>query len=248
MLSSRLKPAKGFAYFFHLLLNLLVPAGTYVLVRINFVQIALALILLSKWRMFAVRPRHWPANVRANSIDLIIGISFLIFMTHATSSVWQLIWAGGYGIWLTLLKRFTSTLGISLQAMLGQFLGLMALFLAFSGSSSLGLLIGAWAIAYSAARHFLSSFDEPLTPMLSYFWAFFAASMTWVLSHWLLFYPGRIALPTFLLTFIGYGLSTLYYLHETDRLSRLVRRQIVLVMLALITVVLAFSDWGDKAI
>jgi hypothetical protein len=67
------------------------------------------------------------------------------------------------------------------------------------------------------------------------------------LSHWLLFY-GQLAQPTLLLAVIGYGVATLYYLDHDDRLSSAWRRQFVLMMVAVVVVVLTFSDWGDRAL
>jgi hypothetical protein len=52
--------------------------------------------------------------------------------------------------------------------------------------------------------------------------------------------------PALLLTVLGVGMGTLYYLDETDRLSLLLRRQFVFIMVAVVVVVLIFSDWGDK--
>lgn len=249
-LKAKIKPKHGFSYFLHLGLTILLPILIYIFVRIDLRPLALAIILLGKWRMFAVRPRHWPANIRANAIDILVGVSFLVFITHADSISWQIAWSSAYAVWLLFIKPMSSVFGVSLQAMFGQLIGLMALFLEFDHSSLLILVLASWGISYSAVRHFLASFDEPLTRLLSYFWAYFAAAVVWILGHWLLFYPknGLIAQPTLLLTVIGYGLGTLYYLHETDRLSKLARRQIVLVMVAVVFVVLAFSEWGDKAI
>jgi hypothetical protein len=47
---------------------------------------------------------------------------------------------------------------------------------------------------------------------------------------------------------LGFGLAAMYYLGERDKLSNLLRRQFVFIMIAIIVVVLVFSDWGDKAI
>ncbi len=244
---ARLRPKGGLAHFFHLSLTVLLPALVFVLVRIHFAQLALALILLSKWRMLAVKPRHWPAIIRANAIDLGVGISFLILMTHGNSQQWQLVWAAAYGVWLLLIKPGSSLLMVSLQALIGQVIGLTALFVQFGAADTWALTILAWLICYSAARHFFSSFDEPLTRLLAYAWGYFAAALVWLLAHWLLFY-GAVAQPTLLLTVLGFGLGTLYYLEKSERLSLLWRRQFVFVMIAIVIIVITFSDWGDKTI
>ncbi|HSX27242.1 MAG TPA: hypothetical protein VLG25_00495 [Patescibacteria group bacterium] len=244
---TKIKPRSGFANLIHLLLTLLLPVLIFILVRVNFAQLGLALILLSKWRMFAVRFRHWPANVRSNAIDLIVGISLLVFMQHSGTTSWQLVWAAVYAFWLIFVKPGSSLLLVSAQALIGQLCGLMAIFLIWSSAPLYALVIAAWVVCYSAARHFFTSFDEPLARLFSYFWGYIAAGLTWLLGHWLLFY-GVIAQPTLLLMVLGFGLAGLYFLEETDRLSVVVRRQVVFIMLAVITVVLVFSNWGDRSI
>jgi len=246
-LAAKIKPVSGFSHIFHLLLMALLPALLFVLVRLNFLQLAFALVLLSKWRMFAVKPRHWAANVRANGIDLMVGISAVVFMANSGTQLWQLIWAGIYGFWLIFIKPGSSTFFISAQALLGQLAGLMAVFLAFGSAPQAALVVLGWVVCYTAARHFFTIFDEPLTRFLAYLWGYFAAALIWVLSHWLLFY-GVIAQPTLLLSVLGFGLAGLYYLEKRDRLSVLLRRQIVFVMIAIVVIVITFSDWGDKTI
>jgi len=245
-LPTKLKPASGFSHFVHLGLVILLPALVFVLVRINFIQLALAIILLSKWRMFAVRPRYWPANVRANAVDIMVGVSIVVFMAHTDAFSWHLIWAFLYGVWLVFIKPGASTMLVSIQAFIGQMMALMAVFLAWKSAPLLGLVIAVWAICYLAARHFFTSFDEPHTSLFSHTWGYLAAALMWVLGHWLLFY-GVLAQPTLLLGTISLVCGGLYYLEETDRLSLLLRRQFVFILVAIIMVILVFSDWGDKA-
>src|SRR3954467_2211669 len=111
-----LKPASGAAHFFHLALVLVVPLLLFVLVRLDFVQLAILVVILSKWRMFAVRPRFWPANIRANAIDLMVGLSVVLFMTHSNSMLLQFVWAALYAIWLIAIKPRSSVLMVTLQA------------------------------------------------------------------------------------------------------------------------------------
>ena len=69
----------------------------------------------------------------------------------------------------------------------------------------------------------------------------------WVLGHWLLFY-GIVAQPTLLLVILGYGLAALYYLDHFDKLSTVIRRQFVFIMIAVVVIVLTLSNWGDKIV
>lgn len=247
LLLRKLKPASGFAHFFHLALLVLLPALIFVLVRLDFVQLALSIIVLSKWRMFAVRPRFWAANIRANAIDLIVGLSVVLFMQHAGGFGLQLLWAVLYAAWLIYIKPASGTLMITAQAFIGQLAGLMALYLVWDSGPLYGLTLATGVICFLAARHFLDTFDEPYARMLAYIWGYFGAALAWVLGHWLLFY-GVVSQIALLLSALGYGLAVLYYLDHYDRLGKGTRRQIVFIMLAIVVVVLAFSDWGDKVV
>jgi hypothetical protein len=243
----KIKPASGIAHFLHLGLVLILPVVVFVLVRLNFVQLALSIIVLSKWRMFAVRPRFWATNVRANAVDLMVGLSIVLFMTHSTSLLVQVLWAFLYGIWLVAIKPGSGVPMITTQAFIGQFTALSALYLTWSDGPIAGLTLLSGLFCFLAARHFLDAFDEPYARMLAYTWGYFGAGLAWLLSHWLLFYRG-VAQPTLLLSTVGYGMAVLYYLDHNDRLSKGVRRQFIFIMVAIVLVVLAFSDWSDKVV
>jgi hypothetical protein len=218
----------------------------FISTRLHFVAIAIGVIVLSKWRIFAVRPRFWPANLRANSIDLIVGLSLLTFMAQTESLIFQVLWAVLYGIWLINIKPGTGIFMVSVQAFIGQFCGLMALYLAWAAGPLFGLTLATGLICYSAARHFFDTFEEPYARLLAYAWGYFGAALAWLLCHWLLFYQ-LVSQPTLLLSTLGYGIASLYYLDHNDRLSKGVRRQFIFIMVAIVLLILKFSDWGDKA-
>lgn len=241
-----LKPASGISHFLHLALVLVLPLVIFVLVRLNFVQLALSVVVLSKWRMFAVKPRFWAANIRANAIDLMVGLSVVLFMTHSSLTM-QLVWIALYSIWLLAIKPGATVPMVTIQAFIGQFAALSALYLVWGDGPVYGLTLLSGLFCFMAARHFLDAFDEPYAKMLAYVWGYFGAALTWLLSHWLLFYQG-VSQPTLLLSTVGYGMAVLYYLDHNDRLGKTVRRQFIFIMVAIIMVVLAFSDWGDKVV
>lgn len=244
---AKIKPKRGYAHIFHIVLSAVMPLLAFVFIRIEIVQLAYAVVLLTKWRMFAVRPRFWPAIVRANAVDIMVGVSTVVFMTHAQSASMQLFWTSLYIVWQVFIKPGRNVWIVSSQAFIGQMYGLMALFLAWPSASILVLVISVWAICYLSARHFLTSFDEPYTSLYSHTWGYFAAALTWLSSHWLLYYFG-VAQPTLLLGIISFGIGGLYFLSESDKLSVFARRQIIFIMCTVILVVLVFSDWGDKAL
>lgn len=246
-LVTKLKPVDGFAHTLHLVLTVALPILLYIFIRIDLVQLALATVVISKWRMFAVRPRYWLANIQANSADILVGISTIIFMMQTSSQAWQLVWAGVYAVWLLLLKPGNSLLSVAIQGLLAELVGLMSVYIAWGSASSYILVITTWVVCYVAARHFFTGFEEPYTKFLSDVWAFFGASLAWVSGHWLLYY-GIVAQPVLFLVVISFGLATIYYLNHNDRLTNLIKRQLVFMMTAVIIVVLVFSDWGDKTL
>jgi hypothetical protein len=246
-LIAKIKPASGFSKVVYTVFNIVLPLVVFAFVRMDFVPLALAIILLSKWRMFAVRPRFWPAHIRANAVDIIVSVSLLVFMIQSDSQLIQGLWTAAYVAWLVVLKPATSSILISLQALVGMFCGLMAVFIGWDNAPLFGLVLLTGSVCYLSARHFFDNFDEPYAKLLSYMWGYFGASMVWVLGHWLLYY-GVVAQPVLLLLALGYGLATLYYLDHHDRLSGGVRKQSIFIMIAVVLIVLIFSDWGDKIV
>jgi len=121
------------------------------------------------------------------------------------------------------------------------------LYLAWSAGSLYALVFSSGVLCYLSARHFFDSFDEPYARLLSYLWGYFGAALVWLLGHWLLFY-GIVSQPTVILVALGVGLATLYYLDHFDRLSSALRRQILFIMGALLVIVLALSNWGNKIV
>lgn len=244
-LVKKLKPSRGYAHVFYVSLNVLLPLTVVVLVRGAFAWLAIALILLSKWRMFAVRPRFWGANIRANAIDIIVGLSVLGFMVTATTGWYQGIYAVLWILWLIILKPKSDVLSVSLQACIGFGAGLTAIFALWSTQSLIMLIFAVGFLSFFAAYHFFYSFDEPHRTLLAYLWAYFAAALTWILGHWLVFY-WFIAQPTVILVSVGMVLGTLYYLDHFDRLTAVLRRQLVFIGIATLVIIwtaLVYFHW-----
>ncbi len=245
---AKIKPTSGFSYILHILIVLIIPAAIYILVTLNFYQLALSIIVLSKWRMFAVKPRFWAANIRANAVDLMVGLSVVAFMAETHLAIYRLAWAIAYAIWLLYIKPSTNLIVISLQAFIGQFLGLTALYLAWTSGPIYGLTLSTGVICYLAARHYLDAYDEVYSKLISFAWGYFGAALAWVLSHWLLFYDKYITLTTIILSCIGYGLAALYYLDHYDKLNKSLKRQIVLLLGIVIVGVIIISKWRVSAV
>lgn len=244
----KLKPSRGFAHILYLVYNILLPILVYVLIGGDFVPVAVALVLLSKWRMLAVRPRFWIANIRANAVDIIIGLSVVALMAGTDMGWTRLIYVVGWAVWLVFIKPRTELLSVSAQALIAEVIGLTAVFSAGDHLSLLVLIPAVGLICFFSAHHFFYGFDEEHMRLLAYVWAYFGAALTWILGHWLIYYYHVVAQPTLILSSMSFGIATLYYLDHMDRLSKPIRRQIVFIMITVMLVILAFSDWGDKIV
>lgn len=248
LLKRQTKKSKGgYAGVVHILLTAILPLAIYILVRLNFGWVAILLVLLSKWRMFAVKSRHWPANIRANAVDIFVGISIVIFMLSTDVQSIQLFWSLVYAGWLLVIKPQSSPLWVGTQALLAQMLSLVAIFYYWSEASTTLLVFLTWIVAYLCARHFLAAFDESMGRATAYAWAFFASTIAWLSGHWLIFY-GPIAQPALLLSVLGYGLAAMYYLRHTDRLTNNIRLQFIVVMTMVVLFLIILSEWNDKTI
>lgn len=159
--------------------------------------VAYLLILLSKWRVFAVRPRFWWANFQTNMVDLLVSISTVTLIWQATGTfLAQLLLAVLFAGWLLVLKPRSKRKDMVLQAGVSQFLGLMALFsIAHYLDSSLVVLF-CLLIGYVTARHILSSYDDDDATLLSVVWGFLMAELGWLSYHWVVAYD---ITPTLLL-------------------------------------------------
>ena len=244
---SKIKPIRGFSQIFHLFLQLLLPVLVFVLVNLNFIQLAFILILLSKWRMIAVKPRFWAANIQANALDIMVGISWAVFMDVSSNIFLKVGMVLGYIFWIVVIKPTSGQLATSVQSFVGQFLGLTALYVSWDSGPIWGLTLITALIAYISARHFFDSFNEVYSKMLSFFWAYFAASMAWILGHWLIYYK-FISQPTLILTIISYSIGSIYYFDHFNKLNRYIRWQFLFLLFILVIIISFFSGWTNRIV
>lgn len=245
-IAKKIKPAEGYASVLYVLLRALLPLLVFGIIALGLPPfIAVLLVLLSKWRMFAVKPRYWLPNVRSNLVDIFIGLSVIVFIAGTDLWVTQVVWTLLYTIWLVWLKPRSDSVSVMAQALLAQALTIVAFYRVAPDQTLLASIVVTWLVCYACARHFLNAFEEPMVRTLTHIWAWFGAIIAWILGHWIvqyLFLP-QIAL---VLTIIGYGLATLYYLDKTEKLKAATRRQLIGIMGLLLLIVVVFSDWQGQ--
>lgn len=148
----------AFSSFLHAILNIALGAGSiYITWATSNPGIGLLLVFLSKWRMFAVRPRYWELNLKSNLVDLIVGCSFVIIAYCSGQVVMPIhfIVAALYSIWLVFIKPKSSEVATNIQSLWAVFFGTMALTLVSASGTSINMMIGGLVIGYAAARHVL---------------------------------------------------------------------------------------------
>lgn len=196
--------------------------------------LALALVLLSKWRVLAVRPRYWFAHVESNMVDVIVslGLVVLIYLVGQSGSDQsvgvQVFLTVVYAMWLLFLKPRTRRSAVAMQAAAAVFIGTVALAsISFEWPSSLVVLC-MWLIGYASARQVLVSYSDTDTRLLSLMWGFVTAEIGWLTYHWTIAYSlpfgSGLKLPQMTLIVLGIGflaerVYSSYHKHGTVRLS-----------------------------
>lgn len=217
--------------------------------------LAITVVLLSKWRTLAVRPRFWYANIVANMVDIIVGISVVILMYGASGSPWlQAVMALLYAGWLLFIKPRSKRVYVAYQAGIALFLGITALSMVSYSWNIIFFVMIMWLFGYVIARHVLGSYDEPLTPLYSLVAGFICAELGWIGFHWLMAYPlpgfgtvqfSQLALFTSLYALIAERSYTSYHRHGEVRRADIIMPILLTVSIMAVVYVLAVVNGSD---
>jgi hypothetical protein len=182
---------------------------------------AFALVLLSKWRILAVRPRYWFAHVQANMVDLIVSISLVVLLYAAghgdeRGMILQIVLTLLYIGWLLVLKPRTKRSYVVVQAATSLFVGVTALYSLAYGWPSSVVVLAMFLIGYSTSRHVLSAYSDSDLTLMSLAWGFVIASLGWLSFHWTIAYAipfvDNIKLPqiTIIVTALSFLAERIY--------------------------------------
>ncbi len=233
-------------------LNIALAIAVVMVIRYtDSVVFAIGLVVLSKWRVFAVRPRFWWANLRSNMVDFIVSISFVIHMyvvnSAAITDPRKLLILGIltvlYICWLLFIKPRSKRMFVAIQAGTAVLLGTSALYsISFDWPVSV-VVLGMWLIGYTSARHALSSYDEETHGLfLSLAWGVMIAQIGWVAYHWTIAYSlplvsslylPQIAIITTLVSFLAFKVYDSFYKNAKIRMV-----DIILPLLFTVSVIL----------
>ena len=222
-------------------LNIALAVAVVVVIRYTgAVGFAIGLVVLSKWRVFAVRPRFWWANLRSNLVDFIVSISFVLHMFIVNDSnivesqkllllaILTMLYIG----WLLFIKPRSKRSYIAVQAGAAVFLGTSALYaLSYNWPASAVVLV-MWLVGYTAARHILSAYDDETHGLfLSLAWGVILSELAWVAYHWTIAYNlpfvatlhiPQVAILATLMSFLAFKSYDSFHKHSKIRINDII--------------------------
>lgn len=148
------------------------------------------LVLLSKWRVVAVRPRYWWLNIKSSLVDLIVGVGLvlLVYYAGAEFNVGHVILTLVYAVWLVVIKPKSTAVMAKTQALFAVFFGVAAATLSAANLDPMVLVIASFVIGYGAARHVLMHGEDHDFSLITFTMGLLMAEVSWVLYHWMIVY------------------------------------------------------------
>lgn len=156
----------------YILLNILLGFGAVLgTVFSGSPAVGILLVLLSKWRIFAVRRRYLFLNIKANLVDLIVGLSIVLLAYYTSTSLVlvDFILVSIYILWLLVIKPMSSERATLVQSIFAVMLGISASTIMTANLNPVVAVILAFLIGYAASRHVLiqsESKDFTLTTLV----------------------------------------------------------------------------------
>lgn len=238
-------------------LNVGLAIGLMLIVKVtSLIWPAFVLLALSFWRIFAVRPQFWFANIQANLVSFITGTSYVIFLYvvqslgfgEAESWILMAVLAAFYTVWLLVLKPLSKRKYIILQAGVALFAGVTALYMvSHAWIIATPTVVLMWLIGYASAKHVLSSYEnEDRVVLVSLAWALVMAELGWIAYHWTLAYrlpfvPSilipQVSIIVVSLSFLAYKIYDSFYHNEKVRTNDVLLPIIFVVAIILVLVI-----------
>ena len=189
---------------------------------------AVALALLSKWRILAVRPRYWFAHLQSNLVDIIVTLSFVVLIYQATGALAvQVGLTALFVAWLLGLKPRSARAAMVAQAGVAVFFGVTALATLSPNWDVVFVVVGFWLIGYGAARHVLAAYGEGAHLMLlSLIIGLIFAEIGWLTYYWTIAYAftgsgnlmiPQVALIALMMSFVAERAYRSYHYHQEIR-------------------------------
>lgn len=197
----------------HIFMNILLAIGSVLITILsNNPALGLILVIVSKWRVFAVRPRYMWVNIKSNLVDFIVGIStvLIVYSTGASFTPINFILAAFYCIWLLFIKPLSSERANLIQSLIAVFLGTTASTIMTSNLDATILVFLSFLIGYSASRHVLAQTNDKDFTLTTIVCGIIFAEVAWLCHAWNIIYTFgetgiRIPQLTIILTIFAFA-------------------------------------------
>ena len=175
----------------HVLLNILLGMGAVFLTVFSAnPALGIILVLVSKWRVFAVRSRYLWINIKSNLVDLIVGLS-IVFLSYSAGSsllpvhiILILLYVG----WLLFIKPMSSEKANLAQSLIAVFLGISASTIMTANLDATLAVLLAFLIGYAASRHVLVQTESENFLLTTLACGLVFAEITWLCHSWAIVY------------------------------------------------------------
>ncbi|MBR3052084.1 hypothetical protein IKG60_00490 [Candidatus Saccharibacteria bacterium] len=175
----------------HIFLNLLLGVGSVLITVLSGnPALGLILVLVSKWRIFAVRARFLMLNLKSNLVDLIVGISIVLLAYFAGPNLLPVdfILMFIYSLWLLVIKPLSSENATLIQSLFAVFLGSAAVTIACADINSIAITLLSFLIGYAASRHVLSQSSDREFTLTTLVCGLAFAEIAWLCHSWDIIY------------------------------------------------------------
>ena len=175
----------------HVFLNILLGIGAVLITVFSGNPIlGIILVLMSKWRIFAVRKRYLWLNIKSNLVDLIVGLSVVILTFYAGSSLLPVdfVLMIIYILWLLVLKPMSSEKANLVQSLIAVFLGVSAASFIGASTNALVAVLLSFLVGYAASRHVLVQTNDTNFTLTTLVCGLVFAEITWMCYSWSIVY------------------------------------------------------------
>jgi len=175
----------------HIFLNILLGFAVVLITVFSASPVlGIILVLISKWRVFAVRKRYLWLNIKSNLVDIIVGLSVVLLAYYAGNALMPVhfLLIALSVVWLLFIKPLSSENATLVQSMVAVFLGISASTIMTANMDGLAAVLIAFLIGYAASRHVLSQSGDQDFTLATLICGLVFAEVAWLCHVWSIFY------------------------------------------------------------
>ena len=200
----------------HILLNiaLAITSTTLTVISGNWI-FGVLLVILSKWRVVAVRPRYWWLNIKSNLVDFTVGLSLVLLVylsgTENGLTIWHIILTVIYAVWLVVIKPRTETIMAEVQSLFAVFFGTFTAAIIASNVDPIVGVVICCIIGFGASRHVLVQGEEHDYTLTTFIFGLMLAELSWIFYHWSIVYNIRVMESTIVVPQLPIAATTMFF-------------------------------------